>query len=126
MPKKRNDIPPSIKKLIHKQSTKFTFKSSILRDLIVHQIVRSNGKSASLNTCRHYTNSNGVQPYEELYKVIKSAVQSHVDKTYPKGIRAIRFQKLEAKTHEIFKNKINEKIYAYTLKTLYKELTKYD
>ena len=113
---------PKINKLIHQQVKKFNFRSSILRDLIVHQIKQSNGKAASLNTCRHYINSKGVQPYEELYEPIRRAVQAYCDKNFPKEKRALKFHKMNNIAHEVYKNKINEKIYAYTLKTLYREL----
>lgn len=117
-------IHPNLKKKIDKAANKFTFRSSILRELIQHQLVASKGKGSSLKTVRHYVNSKGVCPYDELWE---KEVRPHVDKACSKLITKGKNKEalvLNRKCHDVYRGLIDEKIYNYTIATLYKQVNK--
>ena len=120
-PVKKSPIPQHIFTLIHKQTSKFNFRSKILRDLIEYQISKSSGDINALNTARHYVNSKGESPYDELWKPIHAAINRHcvkADGSYDSK-KQIKLTRL---AHHKYSNFINGKIYAYTIKSMHKKL----
>ncbi len=115
-------IQPALKKKIDKAANKFTFRSSILRELIEHQLLVSKGKGGSLKVVRHYVNSKGVCPYDELWKEVRPAVDKACSKLISKG-KPKEAAVLRRKAHDVYRGIIDEKIYNYTIKTLYNKLT---
>ena len=108
-------LPNHIIELIDLQVAKFTFKSSRLRNIIDFQIENSKGDITALNACRHYVNSKGECPYDVLYEPIREAIDTFRFKR-KKILHPNVFYRLEQKAHDRYKNMINNKLYAYTLK----------
>ena len=104
-------------KLIDSQVKKFTFRSSRLRSLIEFQLEAGKGDISALNTVRHYVNSKGVCPYDELWAPIEKRLQRKYANEPKKLVKQLRL------CHHKYNNFINSKIYAYTLKLMHKKLT---
>lgn len=111
--------PPSeLIDLAFSQADKFTFHSSILRNMIEYQLRSSSGNATALNACRHYVNSKGVSPYDVLYRPVRSALDSYLYRVHGRIDSNLR-RRWENVLHSSYKNRINNKIYAYTLKKVY-------
>ena len=119
--KARVFIQRSLKKKIDKAASKFTFRSSILRELIEHQLLASKGKGGSLKVVRHYVNSKGVSPYDELWEEVRPYVDKACSKLVHQG-KPKEATVLRRKAHDVYRGLIDEKIYNYTINTLYKKL----
>jgi len=112
-------VPPHLTKLVYDQVAKYTFRSSTLRDLIDYQILYESDIN-SLNSCRHYVNKSGVCPYDELYKPIRSAIDRY--KSNNSEMDSKHLIKIDNYLHNLYKNKINNKLYLYTVKRVYDKL----
>lgn len=113
-----NKPPRELVSLAYEQANKFTFRSAILRNMIEYQLRSNRGNAEALNACRHYINSRGVCPYNELYRPVRSALDSYMSRVHGSIDSNLR-RRWENILHSTYKNRINNKIYAYTLKKVY-------